>query len=71
MVESMVGERCGDGVTMTAFIDSMNAGFTISAVIFGLAVVIAFTLIPKTMRSEQARSEPIDETRELSEVPSA
>jgi len=54
--------------TNLAFIDSMNSGFTISAVVLGFAVVIAFALIPKTMRSEQATSEPV---AEMHEVPAA
>jgi hypothetical protein len=54
--------------TNLAFIDSMNSGFTISAVVLGFAVVIAFALIPKTMRSEQATAEPV---AEMHEVPTA
>ena len=57
--------------TNLAFIDSMNSGFTISAVVLGFAVVIAFTLIPKTMRSEQATAEHAVEPRELDTLPAA
>ena len=57
--------------TNLAFIDSMNSGFTISAVVLGFAVVIAFALIPKTMRSEQATAEPVADTRELDTIPVA
>ena len=37
-----------------AFIDAMTTGFQISAVILVSAIVIAFTLIPRRMRAEQA-----------------
>ena len=37
-----------------AFIDAMTTGFRISAVILVTAIVIAFTLIPRRMRAEQA-----------------
>ena len=40
----------------TAFVDAMTTGFQISAVILLTAVVIAFTLIPKRMRSTQAEA---------------
>ncbi len=40
-----------------AFIDAMNAGFTISSLIVLGAVIIAFGLIPKRMRTLQAGSE--------------
>jgi EmrB/QacA subfamily drug resistance transporter len=40
-----------------AFIDAMTTGFQISAVILVSAVVIAFTLIPRRMRSEQATNQ--------------
>ncbi len=41
----------------TAFVDAMTTGFQISAVILLMAVVIAFTLIPKKMRTAQAEVE--------------
>jgi EmrB/QacA subfamily drug resistance transporter len=40
-----------------AFVDAMVAGFQISAVVLLAAVVIAFTLIPKRMRTAQAEAE--------------
>lgn len=38
----------------TAFVDAMTTGFQISAAILMTAVIIAFTLIPRRMRTEQA-----------------
>jgi len=40
-----------------AFVDAMTTGFQISAVILLGAVVIAFTLIPNRMRTDQARAD--------------
>ena len=40
-----------------AFIDAMNTGFRISAAVLVSAIVIAFTLIPRQMRAEQATEE--------------
>jgi len=40
-----------------AFIDAMTVGFQISAVILVSAIVIAFTLIPRRMRAEQATND--------------
>ena len=40
-----------------AFIDAMTTGFQISAVILVSAIVIAFTLIPRRMRAEQATNQ--------------
>ncbi|NQV05546.1 hypothetical protein HQ535_03270 [bacterium] len=37
-----------------AFVDAMTTGFQISAIILLTAVIIAFTLIPKRMRTAQA-----------------
>jgi uncharacterized membrane protein len=42
-----------------AFIDAMNTGFLISAAVLATAIVIAFTLIPRHMRTEQAEQEPV------------
>jgi MFS family permease len=41
----------------TAFVDAMTTGFQISAAILFMAVVIAFTLIPRRMRAVQAEVE--------------
>jgi EmrB/QacA subfamily drug resistance transporter len=41
-----------------AFIDAMSTGFRISAALLLTSVVIAFTLIPRHMRTEQATLEP-------------
>ncbi len=41
-----------------AFIDAMSTGFWLSALVLATAVVIAFTLIPRHMRKEQATEEP-------------
>ena len=46
-------------VANEAFMDAMNDGFIISAVVMASAVVIAFTLIPRRMRTTQAE---FDET---------
>jgi len=43
-----------------AFIDAMNTGFLISAGILMTSVVIAFTLIPRHMRAEQATLDPVE-----------
>ncbi|MFB3052063.1 MAG: MFS transporter, partial [Acidimicrobiia bacterium] len=42
-----------------AFIDAMNTGFLISAAVLATAIVIAFTLIPRHMRTEQAEREQV------------
>ncbi len=41
-----------------AFVDAMSTGFWISAAVLATAVVVAFTLIPRHMRTEQATQEP-------------
>ncbi|MCZ6462023.1 MAG: MFS transporter, partial [Actinobacteria bacterium] len=41
-----------------AFVDAMSTGFWLSALVLATAVVIAFTLIPRHMRKEQATEEP-------------
>ncbi len=54
-----------------AFIDAMNTGFRISAAVLVSAVVIAFTLIPRNMRAEQAAEErTIDDSSGLIPEPS-
>ena len=41
----------------TAFVDAMTGGFVVSAIILLASVVIAFTLVPRRMRSVQAEAE--------------
>ena len=55
--------------TNAAFVDAMNTGFTISAVILAGAVMIAVTLIPRKMRTEQATAEEARSSQDL--VPAA
>ncbi|GMQ94552.1 MAG: MFS transporter [Acidimicrobiia bacterium] len=43
-----------------AFVDAMTTGFAMSAVVLLGAVVVAFTLIPRSMRESQAVLEPDD-----------
>jgi hypothetical protein len=55
-----------------AFIDAMNTGFRISAAVLVSAVVIAFTLIPRQMRTEQATEErAVNDSSGLVPEPSA
>lgn len=52
-----------------AFIEAMSTGFWISAAVLATAVAIAFTLIPRHMRTEQATEQPAvdDSGDEISE----
>lgn len=43
--------------TNTAFVDAMNGGFVVSAIILLGSVVVALTLIPKKMRATQASAD--------------
>ncbi len=46
--------------TRVAFVDAMTGGFRLSAIVLTAAVVIAFTLIPRRMRSTQAEAQETD-----------
>ncbi len=56
--------------TNTAFVEAMTDGFRISAAILVTAVVIAFTLIPRRMRTAQAEAPEIDIAGANGPVPS-
>jgi EmrB/QacA subfamily drug resistance transporter len=59
------------GAANDAFMDAMTTGFYISAAVLLSAVVIAFTLIPRRMRAEQASEQDTPITQLLPEPAAA